>query len=177
MSRKEFTLMRASQFFISTLKEAPADAEIISHKLMVRTGMIRRLGSGIYAYMPMGLRVIRKIENIIRDEMVRAGADRIAHADGAACRTLAGNRALGEVRSRNSCASKISHMRDFVLQPTFGRGHHRRRPPGHQEPGDSCRSISIHIQTKFRDERRPRFGVMRGREFTMKDCVLFRSRC
>ena len=74
MSRKEFTLMRASQFFISTLKEAPADAEIISHKLMVRTGMIRRLGSGIYAYMPMGLRVIHKIENIIREEMNRAGA-------------------------------------------------------------------------------------------------------
>ena len=91
MSRKEFTLMRASQFFISTLKEAPADAEIISHKLMVRTGMIRRLGSGIYAYMPMGLRVIHKIENIIREEMNRAGAVELLMP-------LVGNRTLAEIR-------------------------------------------------------------------------------
>jgi prolyl-tRNA synthetase len=86
--------MKASQFFISTLKEAPADAEVVSHKLMMRAGMIKKLGAGIYTYMPMGLRVIRKVEAIVREEMNRAGCRGADHAGHAAGRAVAGNRAL-----------------------------------------------------------------------------------
>lgn len=141
MSRKEFTLMRASQFFISTLKEAPADAEIISHKLMVRTGMIRRLGSGIYAYMPMGLRVIHKIENIIREEMNRAGAVELLMP-------LVQPAELWQETGRwqkygpELLRIKDRHDRDFIIQPTseevitdIARNV--------TNPIDSCRSIFI----------------------------------
>ena len=171
MSRKEFTLMRASQFFISTLKEAPADAEIISHKLMVRTGMIRRLGSGIYAYMPMGLRVIHKIENIIREEMNRAGAVELLMP-------LVQPAELWQETGRwqkygpELLRIKDRHDRDFIIQPT-----------SEEVITDIARNVIksyrqlpinfYHIQTKFRDERRPRFGLMRGREFTMKDAYSF----
>ncbi len=171
MSRKEFTLMRASQFFISTLKEAPADAEIISHKLMVRTGMIRRLGSGIYAYMPMGLRVIHKIENIIREEMNRAGAVELLMP-------LVQPAELWQETGRwqkygpELLRVKDRHERDFIIQPT-----------SEEVITDIARNVIksyrqlpinfYHIQTKFRDERRPRFGLMRGREFTMKDAYSF----
>lgn len=171
MSRKEFTLMRASQFFISTLKEAPADAEIISHKLMVRTGMIRRLGSGIYAYMPMGLRVIHKIENIIREEMNRAGAVELLMP-------LVQPAELWQETGRwqkygpELLRIKDRHDRDFIIQPT-----------SEEVITDIARNVIksyrqlpinfYHIQTKFRDERRPRFGLMRGREFIMKDAYSF----
>ena len=163
--------MRASQFFISTLKEAPADAEIISHKLMVRAGMIRRLGSGIYAYMPMGLRVIHKIENIIREEMNRAGAIELLMP-------LVQPAELWQETGRwqkygpELLRVKDSHDRDFIIQPT-----------SEEVITDIARNVIksyrqlpinfYHIQTKFRDERRPRFGLMRGREFTMKDAYSF----
>ncbi|EEO28340.2 prolyl-tRNA synthetase [Oxalobacter formigenes HOxBLS] len=168
---KEFTVMRASQFFISTLKEAPADAEIISHKLMVRAGMIRRLGSGIYAYMPMGLRVIHKIENIIREEMNRAGAVELLMP-------LVQPAELWQETGRwqkygpELLRVKDRHDRDFIIQPT-----------SEEVITDIARNVIksyrqlpinfYHIQTKFRDERRPRFGLMRGREFTMKDAYSF----
>jgi len=163
--------MKASQFFISTLKEAPADAEIVSHKLMMRAGFIKRLGAGIYNYMPMGLRVIRKIEHIIREEMNRAGAVELlmpvvqpAELWMETGRFQAYGPELLRVRDR--------HERDFVIQPT---SEEVITDIARQE----LRSYKqlprnfYHIQTKFRDERRPRFGLMRGREFTMKDAYSF----
>ena len=163
--------MRASRFFISTLKEAPSDAEIVSHKLMLRAGMIRRLGSGIYNYMPMGLRVIRKVERIVREEMDRAGAVELLMP-------LVQPAELWQETGRwdkmgpELLRLKDRHGRDFAMQPTseevitdIARSEIK-----------SYRQLPVnfyHIQTKFRDERRPRFGLMRGREFTMKDAYSF----
>ena len=164
--------MKASQFFISTLKEAPADAEVVSHQLMMRAGMIKRLGAGIYSYMPMGLRVIRKVEAIVREEMNRAGARRAADAGGAAGRAVAGDRAASTSYGPELLRVKDRHERDFVVQPT---SEEVITDIARQELR-SYRQLPknfYHIQTKFRDERRPRFGVMRGREFTMKDAYSF----
>ena len=163
--------MKATQFFISTLKEAPADAEVASHKLMMRGGFIKRLGTGIYSYMPMGLRVIRRIENIIREEMNRAGGIELlmpvvqpAELWQESGRFQKYGPELLRVKDR--------HDRDFVLQPT---SEEVITDIARQELR-SYRALPknfYHIQTKFRDERRPRFGVMRGREFTMKDAYSF----
>ena len=163
--------MKASQFFISTLKEAPADAEVVSHRLMMRAGFIKRLGAGIYSYMPMGLRVIRKVEAIIREEMNRAGAVELlmpvvqpAELWQESGRFQAYGPELMRVKDR--------HDRDFVIQPT---SEEVITDIARQELR-SYRQLPknfYHIQTKFRDERRPRFGVMRGREFTMKDAYSF----
>ncbi|MGI4937461.1 MAG: proline--tRNA ligase [Janthinobacterium lividum] len=163
--------MRASRFFVSTLKEAPSDAEIISHKLMMRAGMIKRLGSGIYTYMPMGLRVIRKVEAIVREEMNRSGAIELLMP-------LVQPAELWQETGRwdkmgaELMRVKDRHGRDYAIQPTseevitdVARSEIR-----------SYRQLPVnfyHIQTKFRDERRPRFGLMRGREFTMKDAYSF----
>ena len=163
--------MKASQFFISTLKEAPADAEVVSHKLMLRGGFIKRLGAGIYSYMPMGLRVIRKVEGIIRDEMNKAGAVELlmpvvqpAELWQESGRWDKMGPEMLRVRDR--------HDRDFIIQPT---SEEVITDIARQELR-SYRALPknfYHIQTKFRDERRPRFGVMRGREFTMKDAYSF----
>ncbi|MBM3366291.1 MAG: proline--tRNA ligase [Betaproteobacteria bacterium] len=163
--------MRASRFFISTLKEAPADAEIIGHQLMLRAGLIRRLGSGIYNYLPMGLRVIRKVEQIVREEMDRAGAIELLMP-------LVQPAELWQETGRwdkmgpELLRLKDRHGRDYAMQPTseevitdIARSEIK-----------SYRQLPVnfyHIQTKFRDERRPRFGLMRGREFTMKDAYSF----
>ncbi|HET7865429.1 MAG TPA: proline--tRNA ligase [Burkholderiaceae bacterium] len=163
--------MKATQFFISTLKEAPADAEIVSHKLMMRAGFIKRLGAGIYSYMPMGLRVIRKIEAIIREEMNRAGAVELLMP-------LVQPAELWQETGRfekmgpELLRVQDRHERDFVIQPT---SEEVITDIARQELR-SYRQLPknfYHIQTKFRDERRPRFGVMRGREFTMKDAYSF----
>src|SRR5215212_4544060 len=163
--------MRASQFFISTLKEAPADAEIVSHKLMQRAGMIKRLGAGIYSYMPMGLRVIRKVEAIVREEMNRAGAVELLMP-------VVQPAELWQESGRfqkygpELLRLKDRHERNFIVQPT---SEEVITDIARQELR-SYRSLPrnfYHIQTKFRDERRPRFGVMRGREFTMKDAYSF----
>lgn len=163
--------MRASQFFISTLKEAPADADITSQKLMIRAGFIRKVAAGIYSWMPMGLRVVRKVENIVREEMNRAGAIEVSLpvVQPAGLWQESGRwDTMGEEMLR----FKDRHERDFALQPTaeevitdIARSELR-----------SYRALPknfYQIQTKFRDERRPRFGVMRGREFTMKDAYSF----
>ncbi|MGZ8315249.1 MAG: proline--tRNA ligase [Telluria sp.] len=163
--------MRASRFFISTLKDAPSDAEIVSHQLMMRAGMIKRLGSGIYTYMPTGLRVIRKVEAIIREEMNKAGAIELLMP-------LVQPAELWQETGRwdkmgpELMRVKDRHGREFAIQPTSEevitdvvRGEIK-----------SYRQLPLnfyHIQTKFRDERRPRFGLMRGREFTMKDAYSF----
>ena len=163
--------MRASNFFISTVKEAPNDAEVISHKLMIRAGLIKRLSAGIYSYLPMGLRVIRKIEAIIREEMDRAGAIELTmpvvqpaelwHETG-----------RFEKMGPELLRFKDRHERDFVIQPT---SEEVITDIARQELR-SYRALPknfYQIQTKFRDERRPRFGIMRGREFTMKDAYSF----
>ena len=163
--------MKASQFFISTLKEAPADAEVASHRLMLRAGFIKRLSAGIYTYMPMGLRVLRKVEAIVREEMNAAGAIELlmpvvqpAELWQESGRFAKYGPELMRVKDR--------HDRDFVIQPT---SEEVITDIARQELR-SYRALPknfYHIQTKFRDERRPRFGVMRGREFTMKDAYSF----
>jgi len=163
--------MKASQFFISTQKEAPAEAEVVSHQLMTRAGMIKRLGSGIYSYMPMGLRVIRKVESIIREEMNRAGAIELLMpvVQPAELWMETGRfQAYGPELLR----LKDRHDRDFVIQPTSEEvitDIARQELRSYKQLPKNL----YHIQTKFRDERRPRFGVMRGREFTMKDAYSF----
>src|SRR5438309_9411240 len=159
--------MRASQFFISTLKEAPAEAELASHRLMLRAGMIKRIAAGIYTWMPLGLRVLRKVEAIVREEMNRAGAVELLMP-------VIQPAELWQESGRfqkygpELLRLKDRHDRDFIVQPTreevvtdIARQELR-----------SYRSLPknfYHIQTKFRDERRPGFGVMRGREFTLEE--------
>jgi prolyl-tRNA synthetase len=163
--------MKASRFFISTLKEAPADAEVASHRLMLRAGLIKKLGTGIYTYMPMGLRVIRKVEAIVREEMDRAGSVELTMP-------VVQPAELWEESGRfqgygpELLRIKDRHDRAFVVQPT---SEEVVTDIARQE----IRSYKqlprnfYQIQTKFRDERRPRFGLMRGREFTMKDAYSF----
>jgi prolyl-tRNA synthetase len=163
--------MKASQFHISTLTEAPTDAEIASHRLMTRAGMIKKLAGGVYNYMPMGLRVIRKIENIIREEMNNAGAiELLMPVIQPAELWMESGR--WEQYGAELLRIKDRHDRDFIVQPT---SEEAVTDIARQEI-KSYRQMPknfYHIQTKFRDERRPRFGVMRGREFTMKDAYSF----
>jgi len=163
--------MYASRYFISTLKEAPSDAEIVSHQLMLRAGLIKRLAGGIYTYLPMGLRTIRKVEAIVREEMVEAGAVELlmpvvqpAELWQESGRWIKYGPELLRIKDR--------HQRDFVIQPT---SEEVITDLARKELA-SYKQLPInffHIQTKFRDEIRPRFGVMRGREFTMKDAYSF----
>ncbi|MGJ7508543.1 proline--tRNA ligase [Variovorax sp. GT1P44] len=163
--------MKASRFFISTLKEAPADAEVASHRLMMRAGMIKKLGTGIYTYMPMGLRVINKVEAIVREEMNRAGAVELAMpvVQPAEIWEEAGRfQAYGPELLR----IKDRHDRSFVIQPTSEEvvtDIARQEIRSYKQLPKNF----YQIQTKFRDERRPRFGLMRGREFIMKDAYSF----
>jgi prolyl-tRNA synthetase len=165
--------MRSSSFFIATQKEIPAEAEIVSHRLMLRAGLIRRLSAGIYTWLPLGLRVLHKVERIVREEMNRAGAVELSMpvVQPAELWQQSGRwQAYGPELLR----FKDRHERDFVIQPTseevvtdLARSELKsyRRLPAH----------FYQIQTKFRDERRPRFGVMRGREFVMKDGYSFHA--
>ncbi len=164
-------LMRASQFFVATLKEAPADAEIKSHQLMLRAGMIKRLGAGIYNYMPMGLRVIRKVERIIREEMDRAGAIELLMPVVQPAELW---QETGRFQKMGPELLRVKdrHDRDYVIQPTSEEvitDIARQELRSYKQLPKNF----YHIQTKFRDERRPRFGLMRGREFTMKDAYSF----
>ncbi len=163
--------MKASQFLISTLKEAPADAEVLSHRLMMRAGMIKRLAAGIYTYMPMGLRVIRKVEAIVREEMNRAGAIE--------CTMPVIQPA--ELWSESGRFTKMGpellrlkdrHERDYVVQPTSEEAVTDIARQDFKSYKQLPKNL-YQFQTKFRDERRPRFGLMRGREFIMKDAYSF----
>jgi prolyl-tRNA synthetase len=163
--------MRWSRYFLSTLKEAPAEAELASHRLMLRAGIIRRLAAGIYTWMPLGVRILRKVEAIVREEMNRAGAIELLMP-------VVQPAELWQESGRwdqygpELLRLKDRHQRDLVLQPTseevitdIARKEIR-----------SYRQLPVnlyHIQTKFRDEIRPRFGVMRSREFIMKDAYSF----
>jgi prolyl-tRNA synthetase len=165
--------MRTSQFFISTLKEAPSDAEIVSHQLMLRAGLIKRLAGGIYTWMPVGLRILRKVETIVREEMNRAGAIEL----------LMPAVQPGELWQESGRWDKYGpellrlkdrHQRDFVIGPT----HEEVITDVVRKEIKSYRQLPLHfyqVQMKFRDEIRPRFGVMRGREFLMKDGYSFHT--
>ena len=165
--------MRTSKFFIATQKEVPAEAEIVSHRLMLRASLIRRLSAGIYTWLPLGLRVVRKVEAIVREEMNRAGAIELAMPvvqPGELWRESGRWQAYGPELLR----FRDRHEREFVIQPT-----------SEEVVTDLARSelkshrqLPVHfyqIQSKFRDERRPRFGIMRGREFVMKDGYSFHA--
>ena len=165
--------MKTTRFFIATQKEVPAEAEIVSHRLMLRAGLIRRLAGGIYTWLPLGMRVVRKVEAIVREEMDRAGAVELSMpvVQPAELWQESGRwQAYGPELLR----FKDRHERDFVMQPTseevitdLARAELK-----------SYRRLPLHlyqIQTKFRDERRPRFGIMRGREFVMKDGYSFHA--
>ena len=163
--------MRTSQYLLSTMKETPADAEIISHQLMLRAGMVRRLASGLYTWLPSGLRVLRKVEQIVREEMNKAGAIEVLmpvvqHAE------LWQESGRWEKMDAELLRFKDRHQRDFVLGPT----HEEVITDLVRKEISSYKQLPINlyqIQTKFRDERRPRFGVMRAREFLMKDAYSF----
>ena len=165
--------MRVKQFFLSTLKEAPADAEIVSHSLMIRAGLIRRLAGGIYTWMPLGLRVVRKVEAIVREEMNRAGAVELfmpAVQPGELWQESGRWQKYGPELLR----LRDRHERDFCIGPT----HEEVITDIVRREIRSYRQLPVHfyqIQTKFRDEIRPRFGVMRGREFLMKDGYSFHA--
>jgi len=163
--------MKASQFFISTLKEAPADAEVASHRLMTRAGMIKKLGAGIYTYMPMGLRVIQKVERIVREEMNRAGAVELSMP---VVQPAEFWQETGRFDKMGPELLRIQdrHGRDFIVQPTSEEvvtDIARQELRSYKQLPKNF----YQIQTKFRDERRPRFGLMRGREFIMKDAYSF----
>jgi prolyl-tRNA synthetase len=165
--------MRTSKFFIATQKEVPAEAEIVSHRLMLRAGLIRRLAAGVYTWLPLGMRVLRKVEAVVREEMNRAGAAELSMP-------VVQPAELWEESGRYQAYGPEllrfadRHERKFVIQPTseeaitdFARAELK-----------SYRKLPAHfyqIQTKFRDERRPRFGIMRGREFIMKDGYSFHA--
>ena len=165
--------MKTSKFFLSTQKESPAEAEVVSHRLMLRAGIIRRLSAGIYTWLPVGMRILKKVENIVREEMNRAGALEVSMpvVQPAELWQESGRwQAYGPELLR----FKDRHERDFIIQPTseeaiteFARAELK-----------SYRRLPVHfyqIQSKFRDERRPRFGIMRGREFIMKDGYSFHA--
>jgi prolyl-tRNA synthetase len=163
--------MKASQFLITTLKEAPADAEVVSYKLMMRAGMIKKLGAGIYTYMPMGLRVIRKVEAIVREEMNRAGAVELSMPVIQPAELWQETGRFGKM-GPELLRIKDRHARDFVVQPTSEEvvtDIARQEIKSYKQLPKNL----YQIQTKFRDERRPRFGLMRGREFIMKDAYSF----
>src|SRR5260221_816486 len=163
--------MRATQYYLSTLKEAPQEAELASHKLMIRAGLIRKLASGLYSWMPYGLRVVRKVERVVREEMNRAGAHEML-APPVQPRELWEETGRWELYGPMMLRIKDRAKREFCYGPT-----------AEEEICDivrqeirSYRQLPVNlyqIQTKFRDEIRPRFGVMRAREFTMKDAYSF----
>jgi prolyl-tRNA synthetase len=165
--------MKTSKFFISTQKEVPAEAEVVSHRLMLRAGIIRRVSAGIYTWLPLGMRVLRKVEEIVRREMNRAGAVELVMpvVQPAELWQESGRwQAYGPELLR----LKDRHERDFVMQPTSEEA----ITDLARAELKSYRRLPVHffqIQTKFRDERRPRFGIMRGREFVMKDGYSFHA--
>ncbi|MGA0025135.1 MAG: proline--tRNA ligase [Burkholderiales bacterium] len=165
--------MRVSQFLISTLKEAPSEAEVVSHKLMLRAGLIKRLTSGVYTWMPLGLRVLRRVEHIIREEMNRGGAIELL-MPAVQPAELWQESTRWEQYGPELLRIKDRHQRDFCFGPT----HEEVVSDVVRREIRSYRQLPLNlyqIQTKFRDEIRPRFGVMRGREFVMKDAYSFHA--
>jgi len=165
--------MRATQFFISTTKEAPSEAELVSHKLMLRAGLIKRLGSGLYTWMPLGLRVLRRVEAVVREEMNRAGAIELL-MPAVQPAELWEETGRWAVFGPQMLKIKDRHQRDFCFGPT----HEEVITDVARREIKSYRQLPVNfyqIQMKFRDEIRPRFGVMRAREFLMKDAYSFHA--
>ena len=163
--------MKFSQFPLSTTKETPADAEIISHQLMLRAGLIKRVAAGIYTWMPLGLRVVRRVEAIVREEMERAGAIEVAMPVVQPAE-LWQESGRWEAYGPELCRLTDRHDREFCLGPT----HEEVITDLAKTEVKSYKRLPLNffqIQTKFRDEIRPRFGVMRSREFVMKDAYSF----
>ena len=165
--------MRYRQTFIPTLREDPAEAEVISHKLLLRAGMMRQVARGVYDFLPLGLRVVRKVEGIVREEMNRAGAQEILMP--AICPAeLWQESGRWDVYGRELLRLKDRHDRDFCFGPT----HEEVVTDIVRREVRSYRDLPLNlyqIQTKFRDEVRPRFGLIRGREFIMKDAYSFHT--
>lgn len=163
--------MRASRYLIATQKETPADAEIISHQMMLRAGMIRKLASGLYSWLPMGLRVLRKVERIVREEMDKSGAQEVL-MPAVQPAELWQESGRWEQYGGELLRMNDRHGRDFCFGPT----HEEVITDLIRNELKSYKELPANfyqIQTKFRDERRPRFGVMRAREFIMKDAYSF----
>ena len=165
--------MRLSQYPISTHKEVPADADIVSHQLMLRTGMIRRLAAGLYTWLPLGLRTLRKVEQIVREEMNRAGAFELSMPTVQPAELWQESGRWSEF-GPELLRFKDRHDRDFAYGPT----HEEVITDIARRELRSYKQLPVNfyqIQTKFRDEIRPRFGVMRAREFLMKDAYSFHA--
>src|ERR1700689_5099072 len=165
--------MRLSQYPINTVKETPSEAEIISHQLMLRAGIVRRLAAGIYTWLPLGLRTLRKVEAIIRQEMDRAGALELL-MPAVQPAELWQESGRWKLYGPELLRIKDRHERDFVIGPT----HEEVITDIARRELKSYRQLPVNfyqIQTKFRDEVRPRFGVMRAREFIMKDAYSFHA--
>jgi len=163
--------MRTSRFHLGTIKEAPADAELASHRLMIRAGYVRRLAAGIYTWLPLGVRALRKVERVVREEMERAGAIELV-MPAVQPAELWQESGRWQDYGPELLRFKDRHEREFVIQPTS----EEVITDLARTELKSYRQLPLHlfqIQTKFRDERRPRFGVMRGREFVMKDGYSF----
>src|SRR6476659_3485994 len=165
--------MRWTRYFLNTVRETPADAEAVSHRLMMRAGMIQKVAAGVYTYLPLGLRSVQKLEAIVREEMNRAGSAELlmpaiqpAELWMESGRWQRYGKELLRIRDR--------HDRDFVFGPT----HEEVITDTVRDTINSYRQLPVNlyqIQTKFRDEVRPRFGLMRGREFVMKDAYSFHA--
>lgn len=171
VGRKAMFLMRMSELFLSTLREVPAEAETVSHQLMLRAGIIRKLAAGVYSYLPLGLRVLKKVENIVREEMDKAGAQELLMS---ALLPAEAYQASGrwEVFGENMFRLKDRNGRDFCLGPT----HEEIFTETVKSCLKSYRQLPVtlyQIQNKYRDESRPRFGIIRSREFVMKDAYSF----
>lgn len=165
--------MRFSKYYVKTLKETPKEAEVISHKLLLRSGMIKRLASGVYTYLPLGLKALKKVETIVREEMDRAGAQEI-FMPVLQPAELWQESGRWDVMGPEMMRLLDRHERQFVLGPT----HEEVITDIIRNDISSYKALPINlyqIQTKFRDERRPRFGLMRGREFLMKDAYSFHA--
>src|SRR5215213_1492201 len=163
--------MKLSQYPINTLKETPAEAEVVSHQLMLRAGLVRRLASGLYTWLPMGLRVLRKVEAIVREEMNRAGAFELLMPSLQPAELWQESGRWG-VMGPELLRVKDRHDRDYCVGPT----HEEVITDIARRELKSYRQLPVNfyqIQMKFRDEIRPRFGVMRSREFIMKDAYSF----
>ena len=163
--------MRTSQLLISTQKETPADAEVVSHQLMLRAGMIRKLAAGLYTWLPLGLRVLRKVEAIVREEMNHAGAQEVL-MPAVQPAELWQESGRWDQMGAEMLRMKDRHQRDFCIGPT----HEEVITDWVRNEIKSYKQLPANfyqLQTKFRDERRPRFGVMRAREFLMKDAYSF----
>jgi len=165
--------MRFSKLYVKTLKETPKEAEVISHKLMLRSGMMKKLASGVYSYLPLGYRVLKKVENIVREEMTNAGAQEV-FMPVLQPAELWKESGRWDTMGAEMMRIKDRHQRDFALGPT----HEEVITDIIRNDISSYKALPVNlfqIQTKFRDERRPRFGLMRGREFLMKDAYSFHA--